>query len=318
MKKLTSLLVAGVSVGFSTSLFAATELTKAQAEALVPFRQIQIKGRYLNSIDATNALARRADKEHAVSYYIVSTAIYKRNESLRLVTAKLYKANAAKTKPTTVQFRNIKGVLEYSKNYALQFEPFSIIRLNSYFSNPYSLTDKISKLAAEKSAYAFYIDQKNEHQNNTTEVVAYLFKKDAPKRKLQPKNAIPIDSESAKIANKTDVERVDSESPTEFDQHYYEAKFSGKSISNENYIKPRRFTITLPNGQKIQELNDGTAQKMIAFSTIRFRGYYTTDFQISQQVAKRAARQGAKYYHITQILQDTRGPNKTITADLYH
>ncbi|ESF60430.1 YdgH/BhsA/McbA-like domain containing protein, partial [Salmonella enterica] len=45
-------------------------------------------------------------------------------------------------------------------------------------------------------------------------------------------------------------------------------------------------------------------------------GNYGNMTEISYQVAKRAAKKGAKYYHITRQWQE-RGNNITISADLY-
>ncbi|MEA7571562.1 DUF1471 domain-containing protein, partial [Salmonella enterica subsp. enterica serovar Virginia] len=49
---------------------------------------------------------------------------------------------------------------------------------------------------------------------------------------------------------------------------------------------------------------------------VKFTGNYGNMTEISYQVAKRAAKKGAKYYHITRQWQE-RGNNITISADLY-
>ena len=72
----------------------------------------------------------------------------------------------------------------------------------------------------------------------------------------------------------------------------------------------------LPDGTKIEELNKATAAQMVPFDSIKFTGNYGNMTEISYQVAKRAAKKGAKYYHITRQWQE-RGNNLTISADLY-
>ena len=57
--------------------------------------------------------------------------------------------------------------------------------------------------------------------------------------------------------------------------------------------------MTLPDGTKIEELNKATAAQMVPFDSIKFTGNYGNMTEVSYQVAKRAAKKGAKYYHIT-------------------
>ena len=55
---------------------------------------------------------------------------------------------------------------------------------------------------------------------------------------------------------------------------------------------------------------------MVPFDSIKFTGNYGNMTEVSYQVAKRAAKKGAKNYHITRQRQE-RGNNVTIRADLY-
>ncbi len=80
--------------------------------------------------------------------------------------------------------------------------------------------------------------------------------------------------------------------------------------------KGGRYTVTLPNGTKVEEVNKVTAAQMVPFDNIQFTGNYGNMTEISYQTAKRAAKKGAKYYHITRQWQE-RGGNITISADLY-
>ncbi len=80
--------------------------------------------------------------------------------------------------------------------------------------------------------------------------------------------------------------------------------------------KGGRYTVTLPDGTKVEEVNKVTAAQMVPFDNIQFTGNYGNMTEISYQTAKRAAKKGAKYYHITRQWQE-RGGNITISADLY-
>ena len=77
-------------------------------------------------------------------------------------------------------------------------------------------------------------------------------------------------------------------------------------------VTPSRF----PDGTKVEELNKATAAMMVPFDSIKFSGNYGNMTEVSYQVAKRAAKKGAKYYHITRQWQE-RGNNLTVSADLY-
>ncbi len=73
----------------------------------------------------------------------------------------------------------------------------------------------------------------------------------------------------------------------------------------------------LANGQSIQEVNAITAAQMQPFDTVTFTGHFGTPTEISEEVAKRAADKGAKFYHVTRQWQNQSGGNLTVTADLF-
>ncbi|MDU2733953.1 MAG: YdgH/BhsA/McbA-like domain containing protein, partial [Mixta calida] len=78
-----------------------------------------------------------------------------------------------------------------------------------------------------------------------------------------------------------------------------------------------RYTVRLPNGTEIQEVNAITAAQMQPFDTVTFTGHFGTPTEISEAVAKRAAAKGAKFYHVTRQWQNQSGGNLTVTADLF-
>ena len=75
--------------------------------------------------------------------------------------------------------------------------------------------------------------------------------------------------------------------------------------------------MTLPDGKKIEEVNNVTAAQMTPFDTVTFTGHFNSITDISEEVAKRAADKGAKFYHITRQWQNMSGGNLTVTADLF-
>ena len=51
----------------------------------------------------------------------------------------------------------------------------------------------------------------------------------------------------------------------------------------------QRYTVTLPNGTKIQEVNSVTAAQMVPFDSVTFTGHFNSMTDVSTEVAKRAA-----------------------------
>ncbi|OCG48072.1 hypothetical protein A9G35_02250 [Gilliamella sp. Choc5-1] len=343
LKKTFILGTMALAVSFSS--FAAQQLTEQQAKDLQSFKSITIRGAFYTDSDYVLAMSKAADKEGAASFFITTTNISPSNDTLRIVYAKLYKADAPKAEEQAENLRKFEGIYEYPKSKAIRLEPFNIVRIRGYFPNEYDINQAVAKEASSKGAYAYYIDSRSEFGSNI-QVAAYLFKKDAPERKLQPEDAIPYDSEAGQkaLAQGGDaamqVEKLGYYSPSAFNEKFYADKFNNKvkvvdqpSNKSETSISTsttkseatpvsepqhvNRYTVTLPDGRKIQELNDATAAKMVAFDTIKFRGYYVTDQEISYQAGKRAIDAGAKYYHIARIAHDSNGPNITVFVDLY-
>ncbi|SCC18765.1 YdgH/BhsA/McbA-like domain containing protein [Gilliamella intestini] len=343
LKKTFILGTMALAVSFSS--FAAQQLTEQQAKDLQSFKSITIRGAFYTDSDYVLAMSKAADKEGAASFFITTTNISPSNDTLRIVYAKLYKADAPKAEEQVENLRKFEGIYEYPKSKAIRLEPFNIVRIRGYFPNEYDINQAVAKEASSKGAYAYYIDSRSELGSNI-QVAAYLFKKDAPERKLQPEDAIPYDSEAGQqaLAKGGDaamqVEKPGYYSPSAFNEKFYADKFNNKvKVIDQPSNKPEtsiststtkseatpvsepqhvnRYTVTLPDGRKIQELNDATAAKMVAFDTIKFRGYYVTDQEISYQAGKRAIDAGAKYYHIARIAHDSNGPNITVFVDLY-
>lgn len=347
------------------SVHAAQELTPEKADSLQSFKEISVRGMFYSESQSVRAISKEADKHGAAYFYITSTNVSPSNDGLRIVYAKLYKDDAQAINDTTDHFRKFLDVIEYPKDTAIHFEPFDIIRLRGYFPTQHELNTAVAKAASKKGAYAFFIDRLVQINGGNQQITAYIFKKDAPERKIQPDNAIPYDSEAGQLAlaqggeAAMQVERPGYYSSTAFNEQFYAKKFNNNEVeelqtpapetkhvnttktevtapqqniavnnptqaNNQNTQKSiinqppsSRYTVKLNDGTKIEELNDATAAKMVPFDTIKFKGYYATEQEISFNAAKKAAEKGAKYYHISRIAEDSRGPNKTIYVDLY-
>jgi len=296
--------------------FAAQELTPEKAAELKPFERINVTGRFNAINDAADAVSKRADELGAASSYIQGINDSNGNSGNWRVTADLYKADAPKANDTKT-YRVMNGVKELPKAEAFRLEPFDTVSVSGFFASQPDVNDAISKAAKEKGAAAFFIVRQVDANNGGNQyVTAYVYKADAKERKVQSPNLIPADSEAGKAALAAGGEaakRVEipgvasSETPSSSVGRFFETQSS----------TGQRYTVKLANGQSIQEVNAITAAQMQPFDTVTFTGHFGTPTEISEEVAKRAADKGAKYYHVTRQWQNQSGGNLTVTADLF-
>ncbi|WP_054180180.1 DUF1471 family protein YdgH [Trabulsiella odontotermitis] len=315
MKLKYTLLASALLSATALSANAATELTPEQAAALKPYDRVVITGRFNAIGEAVQAVSRKADKEGAASFYVVDTSDFGNSGNWR-VTADLYKSDAGKA--DVPENRVINGVTELPKDQAVELEPFDTVTVQGFFRSQPDVNDAITKAAKAKGAASFFIvRQVDANDGGNQRVTAFIYKADAKKRVLQSPDAIPADSEAGRAAlakggeeaKKVEIPGVASTASVGMGTgvgRFFETQSS----------KGGRYTVTLPDGTKIEEVNKVTAAQMVPFDSIKFTGNYGNMSEISYQVAKRAAKKGAKYYHITRQWQE-RGGNMTISADLY-
>jgi len=313
MKLKNIILASAVMSLTSLSVQAATELTPEQAAALKPYDQVVVTGRFNSIGDAVNAVSRRADKIGAASFYVLDTSDTGNSGNWRVV-ADVYKADAAKADAPVN--RVINGVVELPKETAFKLEPFDTVTVQGFYRSQPDVNEAITKAAKAVGAASFYIvRQIDTNQGGNQRITAFVYKADAKERVVQSPDAIPADSEAGKAALAAGGEaakRVEipgvasSEMPSSDVGRFFETQTS----------QGGRYTVRLPDGTKIEEVNKVTAAQMVPFDSVQFTGNYGNMTEISYQVAKRAAKKGAKYYHITRQWQE-RGGNITISADLY-
>lgn len=314
MKLNNTLLATALLAVAASPVQGATELTPAQAAAHAPYDRIVITGRFSAMIDAARAVSRRADKQGAASFYIVDTSSIGNSGNWHVV-ADLYKENAPQARAQKNRIFN--GIMELPKEQAVRLYPFDTVTVQGLFHSQPEVNNAISKAAKEKGAASFYIvRQIDANQGGNQRITAFIYQADAKKRTVQSPDAIPADSAAGRAAlakGGEEVKKVEipgvatSASPAREVGRFFETQSS----------KSGRYTVTLADGTKIQELNNASAAQMVPFDSIKFSGNYSSMTEISWQVARRAAKKGARYYHITRQWQE-RGNNITISADLYH
>ncbi len=297
------------------SAHAATELTPEQAAALKPYDRVVVTGRFNAIGDAVQAVSRKADKDGAASFYVVDTSDYGNGGNWR-VTADLYKEDAPKA--DAPKNRIINGVMELPKDQAVELMPYDTVTVQGFYRSQPEVNDAITKAAKAKGAYAFFIVRRvDANQGGNQRITAYIYKKMLKNAccrartlsRLTLKLAAQRSAKGGEAAKNVEIPGVATTA----------AVGSGTGVGRffeTQSSKGGRYTVTLPNGTKVEEVNKVTAAQMVPFDNIQFTGNYGNMTEISYQTAKRAAKKGAKYYHITRQWQE-RGGNITISADLY-
>ncbi|MBP2197830.1 DUF1471 family protein YdgH [Pantoea cypripedii] len=316
MKLKNTILASTLLSLLAANAFAAQELTPEKAAALKPFQRINITGRFNAIGDAADAVSKRADELGAASYYIQGINDSNGNSGNWRVTADLYHADAPEASKQT-EYLSYNGVKALPKAEAYRLEPFDTVSVSGFFPSQPDVNDAISKAAKEKGAASFFIVRQIDANNGGNQyVTAYVYKADAKERKVQSPNLIPADSEAGKAAlaaggaaaKNVEIPGVaSSETPTSKVGRFFETQTS----------TGERYTVTLADGKKIQEVNAITAAQMQPFDSVTFTGHFGSPTEVSEEVAKRAGDKGAKYYHVTRQWQNQSGGNLTVSADLF-
>ncbi|WP_411703644.1 DUF1471 family protein YdgH [Edaphovirga cremea] len=294
---------------------AAQELTPEKAAAIKPFDRITVSGRFNAINEAAAAVSRKADQLGADAFYIQDLNSSNNGGNWR-VTADIYHNDAPAVEKTTT-YRTFNGINELPKDEANLLEPYDTVSVSGFFRSQPDINEAVAKAAKEKGAASFFIvRQIDANSGGNQYITAFIYKADAPKRQVQSPDAIPADSEAGKAAlaaggaaaAKVEIPGVASSSaPTTSVGRYFETQSS----------TGKRYTVTLPDGTKIQEVNKVTAAQMVPFDSVSFTGHFNSMTDVSEEVAKRAAAKGAKYYHITRQWQNKSGGNLTVDADLF-
>ncbi|MBP1129936.1 MULTISPECIES: DUF1471 family protein YdgH [Serratia] len=314
--KLKNTIIASALLSLTAlSAHAAQELTPEKAAALKPFDRITITGRFNAINEAVDAVSRRADKLGADAFYIQDSNNSNNGGNWR-VTADLYHKDAPEVSKEP-KYRVINGVTELPKEQAFLLEPYDTVSVSGFYRSQPDINDAITKEAKKKGAASFFIvRQVDANQGGNQFITAYIYKADAPKRVVQSPDAIPADSDAGRAAlaaggaaaAKVEIPGVASSgSPSRDVGRFFETQSS----------TGQRYTVTLPNGTKIQEVNNVTAAQMVPFDSVTFTGHFNSMTDVSTEVAKRAAEKGAKYYHVTRQWQNKSGGNLTVSADLF-
>lgn len=314
--KLKNTIIASALLSLTAlSAHAALELTPEKAAALKPFDRITITGRFNAINEAVDAVSRRADKLGADSFYIQDSNNSNNGGNWRVV-ADLYHKDATEVSKDP-KYRVINGVVELPKEQAFLLEPYDTVSVSGFYRSQPDVNDAITKEAKKKGAASFFIvRQVDTNSGGNQFVTAYIYKADAPKRVVQSPDVIPADSEAGKAAlaaggaaaANVEIPGVASSgSPSRDVGRFFETQSS----------TGQRYTVTLANGTKIQEVNNVAAAQMVPFDSVTFSGHFNSVTDVSTEVAKRAAEKGAKFYHITRQWQNQSGGNLTVTADLF-
>lgn len=315
MKLKTPIIVSALLSLTALSAHAASELTPEKAAALKPFERITITGRFNAINEAVDAISRRADKLGAHGFYIQDSNSSNNGGNWRVI-ADLYHIDAPEVSKQ-LHYRVFNGVNELPKDQAYLLEPYGTVSISGFYRSQPDISEALSREAKKKGAASFFIvRQVDANSGGNQFVTAYIYKADAPKRRVQSPDAIPADSDAGRAAlagggaesAKVEIPGVASSgSPSREVGRFFETQSS----------TGQRYTVRLPNGTLIQEVNNVTAAQMVPFESVTFTGHFNSMTDLSTEVAKRAAKKGAKYYHVTRQWQNKSGGNLTVSADLF-
>lgn len=315
MKLKNTILASALLSLTSLTAHAAQELTPEKAASLKPFDRIAISGRFNAIGDASDAVSKRADQLGAASYYIQGINDSNGNSGNWRVVADLYHADAPKAIKS--EDRVINGVRELTKSEAFKLEPYDTVSISGFYRSQPDVNDAITKQAKVKGAASFFIiRQIDANSGGNQYITAYIYKADAPKRKVQSPDLIPADSQAGKAAlaaggaaaKTVQIPGVaSSETPSNKVGRFFETQSS----------TGQRYTIKTPDGKSVQEVNAVTAAQMQPFDSVTFTGHFGTPTEISDAVGRAAIDKGARYYHITRQWSNQSGGNLTVSADLF-
>ncbi|WP_338568701.1 DUF1471 family protein YdgH [Erwinia billingiae] len=315
MKLKNTILASALLSLTSLSAFAAQELSPEKAAALKPFDRIAISGRFNAINDASAAVSKRADELGAASYYIQSINDTNGNGGNWRVVADVYHNDAPAAAPSND--RVINGVRELNKSEAYKLEPYDTVSISGFYRSQPDVNDAITKAAKQKGAASFFIvRQIDANSGGNQYITAYVYKANAPERKVQSPDLIPADSQAGKAAlaaggaeaAKVQIPGVaSSQTPSADVGRFFETQSS----------TGQRYTVKTPDGKSVQEVSAITAAQMQPFDSVTFTGHFGTPTEISEAVGQAAIKKGAKYYHITRQWSNQSGGNLTVSADLF-
>jgi hypothetical protein len=148
----------------------------------------------------------------------------------------------------------INGIVELPKDQAIELEPYDTVTVQGFYRSQPEVNDAITKAAKEKGAYFSTSCQVDANQGGNQRITAFIYKEDAKKRVLQSPDAIPADSEAGRAAiakggeeaKKVEIPGVaTSAAPSAEVGRFFETQST----------KGGRYSVTLPDGTKIEELN---------------------------------------------------------------
>ncbi|OFC58361.1 DUF1471 family protein YdgH [Candidatus Erwinia dacicola] len=315
MKLKNTILASALLSMTALSTHAAKELTPEKAAALKPFDRITINDRFNSIGDANDAVSKRADSMGAASYYVQGINDTNSNGGNWSVTADVYHTDA----PEAPKNKNsiINGVRELTKSEAYSLEPYDTVSASGFFRSQPDVNDAITKAAKEKGAASFFIVRQIDTNSGSNQIItAYVYKADAPKRKVQSPDLIPADSAAGKAAlaaGGTAARQVEIPGMASAETASSKVGRFFKTQSSASH----RYTVTTSDGKSVQEVNVITAAQMQPYDSITFTGHFSTPTEISQEVGRRAIDKSAKYYHVTRQWSNQSGGNLTVSADLF-
>lgn len=250
MKLKTTIIASALLSLTALSAHAAQELTPEKAAALKPFDRITITGRFNAINEAVDAVSRRADKLGADSFYIRDSNNSNNGGNWR-VTADLYHKDAPEVSKTP-KYRVFNGVNELPKDEAYLLEPYDTVSVSGFYRSQPDINDAISKEAKKKvlhpSSSCARLTPTPAVTSSSPPTSIRPMRQNAACRARMPFRPIltpaaPRWPPVAPLPRKSKFGVASSGSPSRDVGRFFETQSS----------TGQRYTVTLPNGTKIQK-----------------------------------------------------------------
>ena len=121
-------------------------------------------------------------------------------------------------------------------------------------------------------------------------ITAFIYKEDAKKRVLQSPDAIPANSKRSRGDSERRRRSEESGNPGVATTATPSAEV-GRFFETQS-TKGGRYSVTLPDGTKVEELNNATAAQMVPFDSIKFTGNYGNMTEVSYRSRSVRRRKG--------------------------
>lgn len=164
----------------SASVIAAQPISAEKSQTLLPLKEISVRGQFNFASDAEGKIAAEADAQGAKFYYIKGIEEATTSATAKVAYADIYVSDT-QTVAVKQPIHQIGGVYQYTPSEAFTLVSYDKLTITGNFNNLADITTQAAKAAADKGAYAFYVEGTSSMNSSGTRssVDVMLFAKEA-------------------------------------------------------------------------------------------------------------------------------------------